>query len=344
MPRWWWRGLLWLALGALAASVFLLVAVSSVLSFGLLGPVWLALANLWWLWLLGAPWVFLSRRGRPWAGAALTLGALGGLWLWTWAEVVAARRLVLPPQVEAGIAPLDIPYPLGIEVADPWEGGCPSLCLQLLAGPDVAWLRSRQDGLIWRRAPDAACKALDPDRAEVPCILALRDDGRQPDLWLEEQALAPKALFAAHLVRGSIRSLDDRKWQRLQDQFYAHVEILGPVLRPDQPWGFAIADRLVFTGDETPATLLSRAGIRLGPEPAVDASLVLSLREIFGGQAWPWGAYLMASGFVSHQEAELWNMRHTPADWALLEWLDRTPEFSTLVAGMKRSHPQLFAP
>ncbi|MCW1918274.1 hypothetical protein NX862_05885 [Rhodobacter sp. KR11] len=344
MPRWWWTWLIRLCIGALGASVFLLVAVSSVLSYGLFWPVWLALANLWWLWLLGAPWVFLSRRGRPWAGAALTLGALGGLWLWTWAEVVAARRLVLPPPVEAGIAPLDIPHSVGIEVAERWEGECPSLCLQLLAGPDVAWLRGHQDGLIWRRAPDADCKALDPDRAEAPCILALRDDRRLPDLWLEEHALAPKALFAAQLVRGSIRSLDDRKGHRLQDQFYAHGEFLAPILRPDQPWGFAIADRLVFTGDDTPETLLSRAGIRLGPEPAVDASLVLSLREIFGGQAWPRGAYWMASRFVSHQETELWNMRHKPADWALLEWLDRTSAFSNLVAGMKRSHPQLFAP
>ena len=190
MPGWWWTWLIRLCLGALGASVFLLVAVSSVLSFGLLWPVWLALANLWWLWLLGAPWVFLSSRGWPWAGAALMLGALGGLWLWTWAEVVAARRLVLPPPVEAGIAPLDIPHSLGIEVAERWEGECPSLCLQLLAGPDVAWLRGHQDGLIWRRAPDADCKALDPDRAEAPCILALRDDRRLPDLWLEERALA----------------------------------------------------------------------------------------------------------------------------------------------------------
>jgi hypothetical protein len=190
-----------LALGGFAAaSSGGLVLVTTMLSFGLLIPVWIAVANLFWVWVLALPVVIGARTDRPLAGMvvgglASTL-AYGGTVMWMQAGVQREMAAFTQPAVIAEGQPLRSEPARSAEIitddaSQLVDGPCNALCKGLLQGA-ADWLRvsdisdpRKPQTWAFQRGEQADCIAEDADfPRDAVCILAMPVPDAPADLTI----------------------------------------------------------------------------------------------------------------------------------------------------------------
>ena len=145
MPGWWVLGSIIAAIAGLAACINDLVLATIFASLGLLYPVWLIAANLWWVMGLIGLWLLIRR----FAGLGLSLGVMLGLLGLAGAGFYglrASQLAGLPPAVSEVLAQasgkarsLDYVNARG-DAFRPYET-CDAFCLAALGGGDLQWLR-----------------------------------------------------------------------------------------------------------------------------------------------------------------------------------------------------------
>jgi hypothetical protein len=190
-----------------------LVLGTSIVSFGLMLPVWYVAANLWWVMLALVPAMLGRTPGRKVLGLAVGVAVVGGLAVGTIALDRRTLATLTPalPLPKPGLA-VEAGPPRSVEIAglfgrspDQVEDACGDFCQALLSGPDVTWLRVETGAsrhattgaasealpkagttVVFYRGDEAECRALDPGfPAGSPCILARSDDGAKADLLVE---------------------------------------------------------------------------------------------------------------------------------------------------------------
>lgn len=200
MPGWFISLFVASILGFVASWSGDLVLGTSIMTFGIMLPVWFVAANLWWVLLAIMPTMVLRERGRAAIGLALGAGVLIGLGIGASTYLGQVRHALTPsqPLPDPGLARA-AGAPASVEIAvlsqQPWdvsEEACGRLCQSLLTGPEIRWLRLQDaelaggNAVVFHRADETACLALDPGfPAEAPCILARKDDGARADLRIE---------------------------------------------------------------------------------------------------------------------------------------------------------------
>lgn len=200
MPGWFIALFVGSLVGFMASWSGNLVLGTSILTFGLMLPVWFVAANLWWVLLALLPFMVLRRRGRGALGLAIGAGALVAPGIGASLNLRAARAALTPP------LPLPAPglaretgAPASVEITvrsdlewDVSEQARGNLCRALLPGEGVTWFRLRIIGpassetIVFSRAEREECLAFDPAfPAVAPCLLARKDDGARADLQIE---------------------------------------------------------------------------------------------------------------------------------------------------------------
>ncbi len=146
MPAWFASWSI-IAVFAYAASLSgAMMIETTLLSNGLVLPLWLLAVNLWWVMRLIGPWVWFARRGKPVTGFAISSAMLAAL-VAVISRYVAYLRATILPQPAASLtesAPTATPAKsLEMEWTDnrPDLHSCETLCQQVLTGGDIAWLR-----------------------------------------------------------------------------------------------------------------------------------------------------------------------------------------------------------
>ena len=199
--RGWYVGLLILSLvGFVGSWSGDLVLTTSIMTFGLMLPVWYIAANLWWVLLALLPAMLLRERGRVGLGLAMGVGAVVAMGVGASVLIWQARETLTSdlPLPEPGLA-RKAGAPDSVEISvlseqgwDISEEPCGRVCRALLTGPEVHWLRiqiagqKRNETYVFERAETSACLALDPGfSATTPCILAREDDRTRADLRIE---------------------------------------------------------------------------------------------------------------------------------------------------------------
>jgi hypothetical protein len=190
------------AIGAIAAQSGDLVLVTTLLSFGLMVPVWYLAANLWWMLPVAAPLVWSFRHGKWLLGLGISAVLLAVPVAVLHQQITDSRAALAAPlaQYEPGLAARG-GLPQSVEIQAPDQSNlsdvgrdCDDICEGLLLGPDVQWVRVDRTAtkgdvkpapLIYYRADPGACLALDADfPANAACILSRPDDGQQAELRL----------------------------------------------------------------------------------------------------------------------------------------------------------------
>jgi hypothetical protein len=188
MPGWWI-----VTFGISLVAVFVVAAmpgvvlISSLYTFGILGPFWLLAANLWWLLALIGIWLFVFRmRGVAWATGVLVLciGLVAGLFYSSQAE----QRMQLPAQKTFMASPPVVPAPQSLDYVV--EGQtfsefevCDALCLGLMRAGGLRWLRlvrfevvdeARVDLAVGIPCTDNGVRELGGRTCSVPATIARR--------------------------------------------------------------------------------------------------------------------------------------------------------------------------
>jgi hypothetical protein len=177
-----------------------MVLMTTMLTFGLMLPIWFVAANLWWVLLMLMPAMILRPRGKGALGLVIGVGTVVVIAGLTQISFMLSRSALTPdaPLTEPGLA-LKAGVPTSVEIRSLAEqpspeaqGVCGNACMAMFNGPDIKWLRLRVDGdegfrpIVYHRSDTDACLALDPMfDPETACILARRDDATQADLLIE---------------------------------------------------------------------------------------------------------------------------------------------------------------
>lgn len=179
-----------LGLAGLAAALAMadeLVIVSLMLSFGLLFPVWIVAANMWWVLLLVLGWRLASLRLGPVMGAALV--AVPVLALAGWDRIDTARQIAEirqalpedPPQRAEGVV-RSLEYS---SEGDDWGNSfdphetCDPLCFALMEGGGLDWLRLERfvtvdAARLVRPAEGYSCADLSGEQTPEGCLRPAR--------------------------------------------------------------------------------------------------------------------------------------------------------------------------
>lgn len=343
MPGWFIALLVASLAGFLASWSGDLVLATSILTFGLMLPVWFVAANLWWVLLALMPFMILRQSGKGAIGLAIGVGAMVALGVGASVNLGAARTALTPalPLPAAGLA-REAGVPGSVELAvlssqgwDASEEACGGLCRSLLTGEDIAWFRlsvagpAASETVVFARADQRDCLAFDPAfPADAPCLLAREDDGASADLRIEITGEgdfhAPMtgdhgAVYLTGVQRLTLtdnraapeKVLDERlryAWsQPVIGPLFTAMTALGSGAKSDGP-SFKRVRR--ESGPFDLAAILAHAGLRMGPVPAA--------ADVGGQPSMPVETALLASiltlvddGTLSRGQAKM------ARDWAL---------------------------
>lgn len=200
MPGWYITALLLSLVGFVFSWSGDIVLMTTMLTFGLMFPVWFVAANLWWILLMLMPAMILRPRGKGTLGLVIGVGAVVVIAGVTQLSFMLSRSVLTPdaPVTEPGLA-LKAGVPTSVEIrsvpgqsSPEAQGACSKACHAMLYGPDIRWLRLRTEGdegfrqIVYQRSDTSACLALDPmfDPARI-CILARPDDATEAELLIE---------------------------------------------------------------------------------------------------------------------------------------------------------------
>ena len=310
MPGWFIAVFVLSLVGFLASWSGDLVLGTSILTFGLMVPVWFIAANLWWVLLALMPFMVLRPRGKGAVGLVIGAGAVVALGAGASINLGAARAALTPalPLPAPGLA-RDAGAPHSVEIAvrsdlgrDVSEEACGSLCRALLTGEDIRWVRLRiagpasSEAIVFTRAERDACLAFDPAfPADDTCLLARKDDGARADLLIEitqeGDFLAPMSsdhgsVYLTGIQRLTLTEtrvtppqvLDERlryAWSEpMIGPLFPAMTALGSGAKGDGP-GFKRVRRQSDVFDM--AAILAHSGLRLGPvQAAVQPQLPVS--------------------------------------------------------------------
>jgi hypothetical protein len=238
-------------LGAVLAANGGLVLVSSMLSLGLLIPVWVVVANLWWVWLLFLPVVVGTRAERALVGALVgavaSAIAYWGMLIWLQAGVAREVAGFTPPVVSTDAQPLAEQPARSVHIITDDQallaaGPCGALCKGLLYG-GVEWLRvtdktfpREPESHTFERADLAECVARDADLPEdVPCVRVTADRERTAELVIvymnDDNTLPETKGFAELLFANRLQITDNRTKVILYDRATRHWSELVVPLR-----------------------------------------------------------------------------------------------------------------
>lgn len=287
MPGWYWKLCMFSVIALLLSAWGDLVLYTSLATVFLAMPLWLLCVNLWIIAAMIAPLAWAAQRGRPYHGLAVTLCLVA-------VPIVVAFR-IMPDALETVVAQnaetidgrvegLPVSIELDRSVWDWNADRCKGLCLRLLEGPNVTWVRvssANYPPVIYYRAPTAICLERNPafDQSK-PCIQFCKDDGQKPDLWVGERYGSPKHVpgkwdlvwptGVAKIViedrRGSPRLVamaSTVRWERV----YPFVLLPAMGAFNGSPGDPISLFRETGTSGELPelADFLARAGLELGP-------------------------------------------------------------------------------
>ena len=199
MPNWFISWSIVAVFSWLASLSGRIVIETTLLTNGLVLPLWTLAVNLWWVMILISPWVWLTRRGKPVLGFAITTTMLAVLVACVWLYIGHLRDTVVPQPAASLTETTPTATParsLEIEWTDNRSDlhSCEILCQQVLTGGDIQWLRVSsspearlpQRTIIYYRAPEAECAAVARSfPAGATCLLARPDDDAKADLKME---------------------------------------------------------------------------------------------------------------------------------------------------------------
>jgi hypothetical protein len=197
MPIWYWKLCLFSLLALLLSAWGDLVLITSLATAFMGFYVWVLFVNLWIIVALITPTIWAAQRGRLIYGLVVSIGLLAVPAIFAVKIIPDARAAVIAQngeRIEGRVEGL----PVSIELdRSAWaSGGCDGICVRLLEGPDVSWVRVRNENLrpiIYFMAPLETCLGWNPHfDISKPCIQFRKDDGTTSDLWVGRKSGPPK--------------------------------------------------------------------------------------------------------------------------------------------------------